>query len=124
MDPDRAIALAREDIDGGVGRWLPASAELQVELSGQVGDSAFTAVRWVHRGTNTGTDDPFLGLAPTGDEVEVHGITLVEDRGDGEPVFHRFVDWVGVFDQLGMAVGGRLTVSEHPGHIGQPATEG
>ena len=50
-------------------------------------------------------------------------ILLLEEE-HGEPVFHRFVDWVGVFDQLGMAVGGRLTVSEHPGHIGQPATEG
>ena len=120
MDTDRAVALAREDVDAGVGRWLPATADLEMDLSGPVGDSAFIAVRWVHRGTNTGADDPFLGLAPTGDLVEVHGVTLVEDRGDAEPVFHRFVDWVGVFDQLGMAVGGRLTVSEHPGQIGSP----
>lgn len=122
MDADRAVALAREDIEAGVGRWLPASSDLEVSLAGPVGDSAFTAVRWVHRGTNTGVDDPFLGLAPTGDEVEVHGVTLVEDGGEGGAVFHRFVDWVGVFDQLGMAVGGRLAVSEHPGHIGPPGS--
>ena len=26
MDTDRAVALAREDVDAGVGRWLPATA--------------------------------------------------------------------------------------------------
>lgn len=122
MDTEQAIELVRQDVNAGVGSWLPAASDLEVTLGGNVGDSAFVTVRWVHRGRNEaageGPDDPFIGLARDGAEVEVHGVTLVEDRGEDEPLFHRFVDWVGVYDQLGLAVSGRLVVSEHPGHIG------
>ena len=124
MDTERAIDLVRRDVDAGVGSWLPGAVDLEVSLAGNVADSAFVTVRWVHRGRNeatgSGTDDPFIGLARNGAELEVHGVTLVEDRGEDEPLFHRFVDWVGIYDQLGLAVSGRLAVSDHPGHISVP----
>lgn len=122
MDTDQAIELVRQDVAAGVGNWLPEVADLEVALAGNVGDSAFVAVRWVHSGRNEkaprGSDDPFVGLARDGTGIEVHGVTLVEDCGAEVPLFHRFVDWVGVYDQLGVALSGRLVVSEHPGNIG------
>ena len=122
MDTARAVGLVRDDVALGVGRWLPAlpGEELEIGVAGTVdgpSGTPFTTVQWVHRGRNEGPRDPFIGLAPTGAEVEVHGVTLVEDRGGDEPLFHRYVDWVGVFDQLGLAVSGRLHVSGHPGHL-------
>jgi hypothetical protein len=123
MDTDLAVDLVRKDVAAGVGQWLPAvdGADLEIGVTGQGArpDGApFVTVQWIHRGRNEGADDPFVGLAPTGAEVEVHGVTLVEDRGDDEPLFHRYVDWVGTFDQLGLAVSARLPVSERPRHIG------
>ena len=119
MDRDQAVELVREDVERGVGRWLPADSPLEIGVSGELSDAAFTAVQWVHRGRNAGAgSDPFIGLAPTGTEVEVHGVTLIEEIDGGPVLFRRYVDWVGVFDQLGLAVNGRLAVSEHPGHIG------
>jgi hypothetical protein len=117
------VQLVREDVAGGVGRWLPPDEGVELEI-GVTGEATgpegtpFTTVQWVHRGRNQGDDDPFIGLARNGVELEVHGVTLVEDRGADDPLFHRYVDWVGTFDQLGLAVSARLPVSEHPGHLG------
>jgi hypothetical protein len=123
IDADAAVALVRADVDAALGKWFPAIQDLEISLAGVVEGSAFVSVRWIHRGRNDaaadGPDDPFISLARNGAEIAVHGLTLVEDRGSDEPLFHRYVDWVGVYDQLGLAVSGRLTVDVRPEQIGQ-----
>lgn len=118
METEQAMQLVREDVMAGVGSWFPGSDDLEITLAGGVEGSPFTTIRWVHRGRNSSNRDPFIGLARTGIDVEVHGITLVEDRGAEEPLFHRYVDWVGVYDQLGLSVAGRLAVADRPDHLG------
>jgi len=126
MELEQAIDLVREDVSRGVGLWFPLRDELEITMAGNVEGTDFVTVRWVHRGenrdgsTDSGGDNPFLGLARTGAPIDVHGVTLVEDRGSDAPLFHRYVDWVGVYDQLGLAVSGRMVVSEHPGEIRVP----
>jgi hypothetical protein len=120
MEIDLAIELVTQDVEDGVGAWLRADADLEIGVVGNVAaadGSELTMVQWVHRGHNHGTDDPFIGLAPKDAVLEVHGITLVQDGGTGDHLFRRYVDWVGVYDQLGLAVSARLPVSELPENI-------
>lgn len=119
METEQAIRVVRDDAALGVMAWFPSDEEepLQVVSAGAVENTGAVMVQWIHRGFNRGDPDPFIGLASTDHEVEVHGITLVSDGDDGEPDLQRYVDWAGVFDQLGLALVGRVRVSEHPGHI-------
>ena len=59
-----------------------------------------TAVPWIYRCVH---DGDFQGMFITGKELEIHGVTLVDGRGDTQ-VLYRYVDWLGVVNQLGLDV--------------------
>jgi hypothetical protein len=91
--------------------------------------SEFFAVRWRFEGRHVGPIPGFghTSIAATGNEVSVSGLTLVEnlapgrDTGDdldallrsGTVVFHRFIDWLAVFAQIGVLHLGRpMSISD------------
>ncbi|MEA3184420.1 MAG: hypothetical protein QOJ74_897 [Ilumatobacteraceae bacterium] len=95
----------------------------------QAESSEFFAVRWRFEGRHLGPIPGFghTFIAATGNEVSVSGLTLVEnlapgkETGDdldallrsGTVVFHRFIDWLAVFAQIGMLHLGRpMSISE------------
>ena len=65
-----------------------------------------TAVPWIYRCVH---DGDFQGMFITGKELEIHGVTLVDGRGDTQ-VLYRYVDWLGVVNQLGLDVSWRVPV--------------
>jgi hypothetical protein len=87
------------------------------------GTSEFFAIRWRFQGRHTGPIDGFghTTIPATGNEVSVSGLTLVENTVPGQRVpddlvellesktvsFHRFIDWLAVFAQIGVLHLGR-----------------
>ena len=105
-----------EDKSIGASTWRAESSE-------------FFAVRWRFEGRHVGPIPGFghTSIAATGNEVTVSGLTLVEnlapgkDTGDdldqllrsGTVVFHRFIDWLAVFAQIGVLHLGRpMSISD------------
>ncbi|MEP7045687.1 MAG: hypothetical protein ABI949_03350 [Ilumatobacteraceae bacterium] len=90
--------------------------------------SDFFAIRWRFEGRHTGKIPGFghTDIPPTQNMVSVSGLTLVENTspvtsvGDdlekllrtGTVVFHRFIDWLAVFAQIGVL------------HLGRPMSIG
>ena len=64
------------------------------------------AVPWIYRCVH---DGDFQGLFRTGRELEIHGVTFVDGR-TGTDVLARYVDWMGVVNQLGLDVSWRVPV--------------
>jgi hypothetical protein len=58
-------------------------------------------------------DGDFAGIAPTGARVTIEGVTIVQhgaDDGSTDPLYLRYVDWAGVFAQLGVGTTGRPVI--------------
>lgn len=76
-------------------------------------------VQWEYDGI---AGPSFLDLGGDDTPITVRGVTLVfEDAGeDGEPVtqFSRFVDWIGVYGQLGMTIAWRRPIPGGPDEEG------
>ena len=70
-------------------------------LPWQIGEEGTVAVAWEYRGLER--FNPLARDWPRR-EVTVRGLTVVVRKGD-EPLFHRYIDWAGVYDQLGMVPG-------------------
>lgn len=75
------------------------------------GARTFAAVPWVAHGVHTGE---LAGFGPTRREVVIQGITIVQSVARPEAPdqddflrFHRQVDWLGVYQQLGIVASKR-----------------
>jgi hypothetical protein len=73
-----------------------------------IGNEQIAVVPWIYYGRH---DGDFQGMVRTERDVDVHGITFVDRRGD-DLVLHRLVDWMGVITQLGVEVSWRVPVDE------------
>jgi hypothetical protein len=125
---DLGVAQAAVDLDTrGVlgkfltGRFSPDESIGQAQWRNDT--SEFFAIRWRFQGQHTGDIDGFghTSIAATGNEVSVSGLTLVENTVPGQSVpddlvkllesktisFHRFIDWLAVFAQIGVLHLGR-----------------
>lgn len=122
FDPEEAIELVRRDVELGMADWLIADPGLDAAgfrlLDSFADDAAFVgpetgsvAVPWVWVGRHGGVG---MGLAPTGNVVEVRGLTVVRDD-DGTPTFTRFVDWVSALAGMGVGLFSRPVVDESAG---------
>jgi hypothetical protein len=69
---------------------------------------SLAAVPWIYRCVHDGN---FQGLFQTGTELEIHGVTFVDNRG-GQQQLYRYIDWLGVVNQLGLEVSWRVPVDE------------
>jgi len=123
-DAREIAAQVRSDVEGRLGKYFaPVDDEptgfQAVETFGDDGivegstdnGGTFTFVRWRWRGRHLEPVPDRLGgmdlVAPTGNAVEVEGLTAVEARRDGQFVARWFVDWLGVYAQLGVIIAGR-----------------
>jgi hypothetical protein len=119
-----ARRAVQQDTEGVLGRFLSGDFMLEDigEATWRSGGSEFFAVRWRFTGEHVGPIPGFghTEIGPTHNMVTVSGLTLVEDRDrdargrnvdsalDSESVvFHRFVDWLAVFAQIGVLHLGR-----------------
>ena len=71
----------------------------------------FAALPWAWVGRHTGEGGSLLvgleSVPRTGRVVTVSGLSLLQRTPDDGVHLHRYVDWLGVHQQLGVAVGGR-----------------
>ncbi|MGZ4671648.1 MAG: hypothetical protein ACXV8K_03200 [Ilumatobacteraceae bacterium] len=131
-DDDRQFALATAhaavelDVAGVLGAILDGSFTVDEsigESTWRSETSQFFAVRWRFEGKHVGTIPGFghTSIAATDNLVSVSGLTLLENTApddgaiedletllrSGKVVFHRFIDWLAVFAQIGVLHLGR-----------------
>jgi hypothetical protein len=132
FDLRTAQAAVQLDTVGALGKFLDGefSPDRSIGQSQwQNEKSEFFAVRWRFDGQHTKALDGFghTTIAATQNTVSVSGLTLVENTVPGQDVpddleqllksdtisFHRFIDWLAVFAQIGVLHLGRpMSISE------------
>ena len=104
---DTPPALVERDVTEGLSElFAPREGFRVAERFAHVepmSNGTHTSVVWEYSAVHTGD---FQGIRPTGQEIVVSGVTIVDTSG-GEPAFHRYIDWVGVLAQLGVSTTGR-----------------
>lgn len=104
LDAERAAA---EDVATGLRPWFDGDArELRVRddvhEAGEVTNGTVTAVAWRYRATPR---RDVWGVA-AGGPIDIDGVSFVDlERGQ----FARYIDWHGVFEQLGVSAAGRVS---------------
>lgn len=86
-------------------RYVQAFPDGQVIVEDQIAEGDTVTSRWTLRGTQTGE---LAGIAPTGKEVTVSGMTI--SRIDGDRVAEEWTSW----DRLGMLI--QLGAVSEPAH--------
>ena len=81
-----------------VGTYLAGFPDGSIVVDDQIAEGDTVTTRWTARGTNTGE---LMGMAPTGKEVTVSGITY--SKISGGQVHESWVTWdtLGMLQQLG-----------------------
>jgi hypothetical protein len=113
--PDFAVAVVRADTRPWLRLWLdedPANEwQADLEGTGPLG-AASVGVEWRYQGTHA-RDDVFNGLPATGQSVTVEGFSILRAGPDGLRV-RRYVNWVLVFQQLGLSMNWRVPLTNPP----------
>ena len=125
FDLEVAVAAVALDVEGVLGAFLKGQFLPDQKIGNATwrsGDSEFFAIRWTFDGTHTGRIPGFghTFIEATGNRISVSGLTLVENTKPGQVVgdldevlksdslrFHRFIDWLAVFAQIGVLHLGR-----------------
>ena len=104
---DLQVAMARADIRPHLRAWFTETVDWQndPQTSGVVGPGA-AGVEWMWQGVHD-KDGTFNGLSPSGREIVVRGFTLIGIE-EGRLVLRRYIDWAGLYEQLGLALSWRL----------------
>ena len=117
MANEEALRIVRYDIQHGLGHMFgprglqEESVIVNPDLDDaeeSIGSTVLSAVPWIYRCVHDGDCE---GLFQTGMELEIHGVTFVDNRKD-EVALYRYVDWMGVATQLGLEVSWRVPVDE------------
>jgi hypothetical protein len=121
---DAFVTLARGDMLPRLLTWFtPATGdpdygwEAHSDRSGSLGTTS-AAVEWTFTGTYGRTrrdpndsevdnDSSFNGVRALGQQVELHGVTLLSIEGSKLRI-RRYIDWVGLYAQLGLSVNWRI----------------
>jgi predicted ester cyclase len=93
-DPIRGIQGAKDNL----GMYASAFEGARITVSEQVGEGDLVASRWEGRGRHTGE---LMGVAPTGRDVVVSGLTL--SRLQGGKIVEEWTNWdtLGMLQQIG-----------------------
>ena len=115
-DDELLVAVARADTRPHLVHWFSELGVERVawthdpERTGPIGPLA-AGVEWIWTGRHDddGLDGAFNGIAPSGRDVTVRGVTLMGVEDD-QFKLRRYVDWAGVFAQLGLTLNWRTPV--------------
>jgi len=135
-EPGAIFALVQDDVERGLRFVFPRGdgyARAEISEEGGIAGVDVEVVVWTWHGLDTvgfplgfvgevqeepdETEQPMPRLQPTGAEVTVSGITLVERDADHEFTVRRYVDWLAVAHQLGLSFDGRPTIK---GPVAEP----
>jgi hypothetical protein len=117
-DPAFGLKLVAADSVAALSQWFTAARggwREEADRWGLLGDNAYGAA-WVYEGDH---DIPFAfnGVPASGRPVTVRGFTLIgpdPSRTDAGVRFRRYVDWAGVFGQLGLTLNWRIPLPKMP----------
>lgn len=84
-----------EGVKANFRQYIDAFEGAQIEVDSQIAEGDIVATRWTGRGTHTGE---IAGIAPTGKEITVSGLTY--SRLEGGRIVEEWTNW----DALGMLV--------------------
>jgi hypothetical protein len=116
------LKLAEADSVAVLSQWFTAADggwQPDADRSGLLGADAF-GVAWEYEGVHD-IPSAFNGLPASDRRVTVRGFTVIaadQSRG-GRAQIRRYVDWAGVFAQLGLTLNWRIPLSPpepDPGH--------
>jgi predicted ester cyclase len=98
-EPIRGIQGAKDNYN----QYLSAFEGAHITVSEQVGEGDFVASRWEGQGRHTGE---MMGVAPTGRDVVVSGLTLT--RLEGGKIVEEWTNWdtLGMLQQIGAVPAG------------------
>jgi hypothetical protein len=98
--PEDAVERVEGDVRAVFGEAFPGTFAVPEPFDGLVpiGGNDVAVVPWTWRGTHTGD---FREVRRTGLPVEFAGTTFVTESDEGLR-FHRIVDWISLYRQLGL----------------------
>lgn len=110
------VATVLEDVlpagdDDGAGFRVPDPFTVVAETGIRNDDGSVAVVPWEWTGVNA---RGLFGLDPTFRRITVRGTTIVSEEG-GTPMFRRYIDWLDVLAQAGVAVYTRPIVDVRQG---------
>ena len=122
-DRDEIVRLVADDVAAGLGGvFQPTEGgglmplDSLESLGAPIASDTHAALPWQWQGTHVGE---IAGIPPTGrEDVVVRGVTIVDRTGD-DILFHRFIDWLDVLQQLGAVLVGRPVVASTEGLPGR-----
>ena len=98
-DPTQPAPIqGREGFKQFVGMYQSAFQDAAITIDDQVAEGDNVVTRWTGRGTHTGE---LMGIAPTGKEVTVSGITISRLAGGKIAEEWELMDALGMLVQLG-----------------------
>jgi hypothetical protein len=110
IDPE-VFDIVERDLDAGLeGVFSPVDGFVRLDTTLPADDGP-TAIVWRYHAVH---DGDFLGLAPTGQELLIEGVTIATPGPDGWQLA-RYIDWLSVAGQLGLTLSGRPVVDSRPG---------
>ena len=89
----------REGYKQNVTDWFVAFPDIQYITEDMVAEGDKVAIRWAYRGTHQGE---FMGIAPTGKQVTMKGISIIRIVGGTIVEVWDEVDSLGIMQQLGV----------------------
>jgi hypothetical protein len=110
------LAVVRADTMPVVRTWFAerdAGFRVNLEHSGPVGPAS-VGTAWVYEGHHV-EDRAFNGMRATGKQIELRGYTIMSaapgaDGGRSKLQSRRYVDWAGLYGQLGLSIDWRVPV--------------
>jgi hypothetical protein len=133
-DVELTVALARADTrpvlrswfsEMGIGRRPEGGWSHDPERTGAIGPNA-VGIEWRWEGTHddrgAGEGEGFNAIAPSDRDVTVRGFTLMGAE-DGRFKVRRYIDWAGLFAQLGLTLNWRTPVASEPPGGREPGDE-
>lgn len=122
-DVELTVALARADTrpvlrswfgERGITRRPEGGWSHDPERTGPIGPNAVGVEwRWIGTHDDEGEGDGFNAIAPSDRDVTVRGFTLMGAE-DGRFMVRRYIDWAGLFAQLGLSLNWRTPVASEP----------
>jgi hypothetical protein len=125
IENDESFNLVQYDVQEGIGHIFAAEGDHAVAVAKpfageeRIANAHIVAVPWTYRCRHAGD---FQGLFPTGRELTIEGVTMVDSR-QGKTVLHRYVDWMGVITQLGLDISWRVPVTEDEDRAGRETAQ-
>jgi hypothetical protein len=108
-DPATATALVHDDVRAAFGEAFPGdvSTPEPFETDLRIASATTIAVPWRWIGRH---DAAFLDIPATGTVVDILGVTLLREDDEGTLVHHRLVDWMSLYQRLGVVIGSAWTL--------------